>query len=327
MIYRIVYKARAFLRSLHVGSTALALRQAVGLGIARSLRIRLAKRRHLREIAGACVPKLTEHMTEVHMLLQHDRVYEGMWALYSLAHQSGGAWSIVVHDDGSLTQHDQEQLREVFPSATIIPRATADSIVEGKLQELELPQCRLLRQTTTFALKLFDVILLACRDKVVLLDSDVLFFRQPFEVMLAVQTANQTYLYMEDIDDQYCLRPALITRLVGDSCVRRFNPGLAVVPTHSINLHRVEQYLQRGEFWTESGAPNYYAELTLWAMLMSAVKAKPLPNTYSIAPTAELRSSMVCGHYCGGPSARYLFYTNGIPAVRDALAQARILKL
>lgn len=325
VLSRLLRNARALCRRLRIGGTVLAVRHVLSLGIGRTLQMHRAKRRYLEQISDARVPTFTNTGVEVHMLLEHARVLEGMWAFYSLVQQSGELWSLVVHDDGSLTEIDQQRLQRVFPSTHIISRRTADSVVDANLQELGLTNCRVIRQKLPFALKLIDVILLARRDKVVLLDSDVLFFQRPTELMTAVKTEDDGYVFMEDIDDHYCLNPASMARHIGNAPIHRFNPGVAVVPTRSIDLNKVERYLKQPEFWSGNQVPNYYAELTLWAMLMSSVKAKPLPHTYAVSPAPRSECSIVCGHYCGGPAARHVFYAYAMPAVRKSLAHSNVL--
>jgi hypothetical protein len=315
--------ARTLIRELGLGRAWLAVRQALGLGLGRTLRTQMAKRQHLKDISEAPVIDLSGSKTEVHMLLHHDRLYEGIWAFYSLAYHSGSIWRLVVHDDGSLDGDDCNELRRMFPSVSIITRQEADLEVDGTLERLGLEKCRLLRRTLPFARKLFDVILLTGEERVVLLDSDVLFFKRPTQLLAAFSSGNASYLYMEDIENRYCLAIPTITAMVGENCIPRFNPGIAVVPTRATDLQMLERYLERPEFWHDLEQPSYYAELTLWAMLMTAMGATPLPSSYSIDPSPRDRPLAVCGHYCGGPRARYHFYTDGIPAVKQAVVHAK----
>ncbi len=245
---------------------------------------------------------------EVHMLLHHQRILEGIWALYSFAHYSRERSQIFVHSDGSLTDVDRGQLLRVLPGARVITRAQSDQLVEARLQELGLSRSVRFRRGLVFALKLFDPFFFGTQPRFVLLDSDVLVFRRPAE-LLADEPVN---LYSPDNGLRYCLSAETLQALLGKPCIASFNPG--VVRTHRtvLDLAFVERCLERAEFWGSGRRPHYYAELTLWAMQLTTAGARQLPETYAITPALD-GLLPVCGHYCGGGYPATWFYSRGLP--------------
>jgi hypothetical protein len=264
--------------------------------------------RYLRRILEADPIEAGAGPLEVHMLLHHERILEGIWALYSLAHFAEPALQIVVHSDGSLTASDASALRRVLPGTTVISRAESDGRVETRLRDLGLEACLRFRRELIFALKLFDPFFYGDHSAFVLLDSDVLFFQPPGE-LFDLPEANR---YSPDNGYRYCLSPAVLREILGTECIQAFNPGVVRVSRGVLDLQKVEHYLQRPEFWGSGSRPHYYAELTLWAMLLTTAGARPLPATYTIAP--ELNGTIpVSGHFCGGGFPATWFYSRGLP--------------
>jgi len=252
---------------------------------------------------------------EVHMLLHHRRILEGIWALYSFAYFTRVPCQIYVHSDGSLTTHDVTRLHGVLPGATVIPRHQADRRVITRLRHLGLTTSIVFRDRLVFALKLFDPFFFGEHKNLFLLDSDVLFFRRPDELLdeiIDAERREMVSLYSPDNGCRYCLSPETLYALLGQPCVADFNPGVLRTSRSALDLGRVETYLQRPEFWGSSSRPHYYGELTLWAMQLSRVGARKLPPSYAITPTLD-RTLPVSGHFCGGGYPATWFYSRGLP--------------
>jgi hypothetical protein len=252
---------------------------------------------------------------EVHMLLHHERILEGIWALYSFAYFSQVPCQILVHSDGSLTSSDAARLHMVLPGSRIIPRADADQRIVSRLEELGLPTSIRFRSKLVFALKLFDPFFFGEHSSFVLLDSDVLFFRTPNELVEDVVESGDSApvsLYSPDNGYRYCLSPELLSELLGQACITDFNPGVVRASRSVLDLPSIERYLQRPEFWGSSSRPHYYGELTLWAMQLTKAGARQLPASYAITPPLD-RAIPTSGHFCGGGYPATWFYSRGLP--------------
>jgi len=258
---------------------------------------------------------------EVHMLLHHQRILEGIWALYSFAHFSQAGCQIFVHSDGSLTEADTRQLQQVLPGAHVIERPEADQRVEGRLRELGLSRSLQFRDSLVFALKLFDPFFFGDHSSFVLLDSDVLFFRRPTEVIAELidpDSLEPLSLYSPDNGFRYCLSAETLQEVLGQQCIVNFNPGVLRARRAVLDLAFVEDCLQRAEFWGSGTRPHYYAELTLWAMQLTNAGAHQLPPTYAITPPLD-GLPPVSGHYCGGGYPATWFYSRGLPRLAGEL--------
>jgi hypothetical protein len=89
--------------------------------------------------------------------------------------------AVVVHDDGSLNDTDRLTLQQQVSGLRIIDRGLADEQMGEKLANY--PHARRLRDGIVNSLELFDNMLLSDADRIVNMNSDVLFFREPTEFM------------------------------------------------------------------------------------------------------------------------------------------------
>jgi hypothetical protein len=308
-------------RQLGIGKALLRIDQLRSLTIQEAIKVSLAKHRYLTSILKAKPIPAGEGTIEVHMLLHHKRIYEGLWSLYSFAYFCNQPCRIVVHNDGSLTETDISLLNQLFPQFQLIDRQKSDSVVLSYFHREGLKQCARLRQNLIFALKLFDPFFFLTNNYFILLDSDVLFFSPPQELIADIQnheyTSDFTNLYSTDNGYRYCLDSTNLANLLGKNCIKKFNPGILGAHQSTLNFQRIEEYLQNPFFWNGDGTGNYYAELTLWAMELTKSNALPLPNTYAICPSTN-EPDLVAGHYCGGGYWSSFFYTRGLPRLTSS---------
>ena len=113
---------------------------------------------------------------EVHTLTAHHHLTMYLTAIKSLLRYHAQV-AVVVHDDGSLDGQDQDHLRRHVEGIRIIRRPAADAEMNAILAPY--PRARALRARVVNALELFDNILLARTDRLVNMNSDVLFLGEP----------------------------------------------------------------------------------------------------------------------------------------------------
>ena len=320
-----IQRIRHIASCLRLGRLWLKLLQLRQLGAMRAIKMVYCKSRHLTRIAGANPIPCGDGGIEVHMLLHHKRLYQGLWAFYSLAHFASRSCRFVIHDDGSLTTSDKALLGKVLPGCHVIPREEADAQVFKDLDAHQLPRCVKLRRTLVFALKLFDPAFFARSQSYIIMDSDVLFFACPQQLLAAAasdQESATAHVYSQDVQDVYCLNRAEMLQVMGQDCIELFSPGVFSVGRGTLNPARIESYLARPKFWNEKGEGDYFAELTLWAMELTLQGTSPLSGSYAICPLDPSAPDLVFGHYCGGIRSNYIYYTRALPFLSSALLKA-----
>jgi hypothetical protein len=148
-------------------------------------RLRYRKKHRLRAMHAqvlstpplACNP---DAPVEIHTLTAHHHVNMYTTAIKSLLRHHANL-AVVVHDDGSLDQRDKARLRHHVDGIQIIDRDVADARMQVLLADY--PCSRRLRERVINSFELFDNILLAKTDRIVNMNSDVLFLDAPAELI------------------------------------------------------------------------------------------------------------------------------------------------
>lgn len=107
--------------------------------------------------------------------------------------------SLVLHDDGSLSDSDCTTLHQHLPNVTLIGRAEADA----EMRRVLPPPVFLKRQQHFFLLKLFDFNHFNRGTHTLMLDSDILFLQRPDEVIDWMATPQPWPIYNRDPSPTY----------------------------------------------------------------------------------------------------------------------------
>jgi hypothetical protein len=227
----------------------------------------------------------------VSTLLCHAHVEMAMLCLRSLLRQAARPLRLRVHDDGSLTAADLDQLAADLDAPEVLSRREADARVADLLAPF--PAARAFRAANPLALKLLDVPLLAAGDELAYCDSDVLFLRS-FRRLFHLPPAAGA-LFMCDPQHAYSVRSwQLLTeprlRLAG-----RVNTGIFTFRRRLFDPELVEWFLSRPQY---RFAP-VWVEQTCWALLAQPAGCRLLdPAAVGIpVPGCEPPAGQVALHF------------------------------
>jgi hypothetical protein len=295
------------------GALLLRFRQKFGHGI-RTAYYRDVVRPQILRTPPIC--ETTDKTCEIHVLTSAQDWLNLIWALKSFYAASGRKYALCIHDDGTLTSEHLETLNAHFPDARIISRSRADAEVLSSLESF--PRCLEFRKANHLAPKVFDFRFYLQLDRMLLLDSDVLFFREPTELLRAIE--DQSYrlnMVNRDIASAYTVDPAEVKSRTGVDLIKRFNSGLGLIHKESLRLDWIEEFLElpgilEGHFWR--------IEQTLQALCSSRFGVELLPEPYDIRLSDGINNPP-CRHYVG--AIRHLFYKEGIPHVQMRVLQGQ----
>jgi hypothetical protein len=286
---------------LSIGSLIYRLRVKYGRGL------RVAYYRDVvrpRVLQTPPIEGLLDRRCEIHVLTSQQDWLNLIWALKSFYAASGRKYELCIHDDGSLEPSSREQLQKHFPDARLIDREAADREVLPALENF--PRCRAFRETNHLSPKLFDFRHFLRADRMLLLDSDVLFFENPAELLRRIE--DPTYLRNSvnaDIQSGYTVDPVAAGERFGMTIPERFNSGLGVIHGDSLRLEWIEEFLDfpgiLGHFWR--------IEQTLFALCSARFGVELLPDEYRVS-LARGVEGCVAKHYVG--AVRHLMYGEGI---------------
>jgi len=252
----------------------------------------------------------------VHVLTGDKDWLLSAWALASFLHFSEVGWPIVIHDDGTLPDEAAELFKELFPSCRIIPRNQSDAEVGRAL--LPYPFCLDYRNTHPLGLKVFDMAHYAGDDRFIVLDSDVLFFRKPQEILdWATKPLAKDCWFNEDVQEASLITAAEAREELGVKLWSRVNSGLCLVYRPAIDLDFCDRALAltsilRGHIWR--------VEQTLFALCASRnSRGGLLPRTYEVTLKKHASKDIVARHYVG--AVRDRFYGEGLKRLHAELLE------
>jgi hypothetical protein len=231
-----------------------------------------------------------------------------IWALKSFYHFADVDYPLYIHDGGLGPGQAQELLKH-FPQATLIRTSEADVQVAQELQSRGLNRCLAYRQRNVSTRKLFDFYLLSNAEFVISIDSDIVFFRRPQELIPTESTRKNLYnkdcaywysMSLEELEATFSVRPPPLV-----------NSGLALVRRKSMDFDLIDRWLTNPKLFEDT----WVTEQTLHAMCSTVYGIELLPATYCVATTPGLKPDMVCKHYPG--FFRYHLYAEGMKHLRN----------
>ena len=234
---------------------------------------------------------------EVHLLCYWRDDLPAVWALKSFYHFARVRYPLVIHVQGRAPRRVFERLRKHFPAARVVSQVEADASVESWLKERGLTRLVEARRASPFMLKLTDFPLTSSAVNLLTLDSDLVFFRRPSELLVAGREPLSSSLFQRDPASAYNIGEARAEEELGVRLAPRVNTGVALYARRSLDLARCEEYLAHADV----ARPTGFIEQTLHALCASAQdRVAFLPETYlvSLGKDVDL-SPLVMRHYAG----------------------------
>lgn len=275
-------------------------------------KIRNARRRRRLEIIHKLpplvVPIATPENVAIHLLTSCHEWREALWAIRSLLFQLGHPLPVVIHDDGSLHVNAINRMKAVLPGLKFIPKAEADIAAEQKLSDF--PECRLARRQSVMGIKLFDP-WISGEEDVILIDSDVLWFSRPVELLDWLAGSRKQNLWNGDLASAYSVDPQQIEHFFQVKLQPCINAGIGCIARASFDFTALETFLRHER---ETRHP-WLMEQTSYAYLSSRYGTRLLPKSYAVGTPAGSPgpAELVAKHYVG--SIRSDFYSEGLSYV------------
>jgi hypothetical protein len=257
---------------------------------------------------------------EVHVLTWERDYISGLWAAKSFYRSAGVRWPLVWHETNTLSPTARRRLADHFPDSQLITSTEANDRVGRLLTERNLSHCATCRSKSFMLMKLIDCLVLSRARYLLLLDTDVLFFARPQELMDAVRTGDSVALFNRDSKTWYNLTPAVARERYGVDLVEEINAGLALIRREDWRLDLIDRFLADPDILSDP----WLTEQTTQALMASQIGMRFLPPTYlcTVEPGLETPDGtpLVAKHYPGYP--RPLFFREGIPhLLRSAAAR------
>lgn len=273
-------------------------------------------RDHLRPriLQTAPVTGTMDIAAEVHVLTSAKDWINTIWALKSFYAQVPRRYALAIHGDASLPAEAVAALRQQFPDARVIEQTNMREEVLNSL--LAYPRCRHLRETNTLAIKSFDFVHTLNSERMILFDSDLLFFARPDAFLAYLQDdGRRVNTFNRDVGTAYAVDIETI-RTAGFDIQPEINSGFGLVHRDSMRLDWMEEFLSEipglieGHFWR--------IEQTLFALCASRFGVELLPDDYRVFLEGGV-GDRPYRHYVG--AVRDRMYTEGMRKLKRRLLQ------
>ena len=238
-----------------------------------------------------------------------------LWSLVSFYELTGLRLPLLIYSDGSLDGNHVARIKSIFPDAGIIDPAAADAAVAGSLSQF--PNCRGFRLAQPCARRIIDLPILCKSKSILMLDSDILFFSRPEELVGQIESARSgRFVFERDMQDAYFDSRASIRERFNIEVAAQVNCGIMLADISNFDYARIEGWLGLAAI-----EKHPWAEQTLWAMYAGQGRTTFLGKEYDVTMSEQIKSKTVMKHYI--KPIRDFMYTQGIPHLIRCLDQGQ----
>ena len=254
------------------------------------------------------------HTIPVHVFTGEADWRMAAWMLASWFCATDLGWSVVIHDDGTLSTQSGEKLRRICgDKLRIILRAEADSAINPQLRAF--PFCEEYRTSHADSLKIFDIAHFTCGDRCLVLDSDVLFFQKPREILAWADAENEECWFCEDAVESAIITAAEARDELGVKLWRRVDTGISLLWKTAIDFDFVDRALAQTSILR--GEPDRVASTLLSLCASQHNVGGLLPKTYEVSIERRAAADAVARHYSG--TTRERFFGEGLKRLREPI--------
>lgn len=231
----------------------------------------------------------------VHILMGSRDFLMGCWSIASFLRVMPEMGELFVHSDGTLSDGQYATLKRLFPYARI---ENTKTFLEHHGELLHpYPALKQFRETyTRFQIRIIDQHFLSGKRFRLFLDSDLLWFREPTEIVDALRAgvptpfmmSNGEYVRMEFKDGSHT-----------DDTVSRPNGGIVLYREDQMDMERMQEFLRMSDYQNKRFGDQAWMAWTLRPALLPE-------DTYIIKGTLTPR--IVVRHYTNPSRLKFYFY-------------------
>lgn len=251
---------------------------------------------------------------EIHVLCQKKDSDMLAWSLFSFINESGICPKIIVHDDGSFDQTAVNKLERKFPKLSVLSLKKADELINN-IPGLTPKLLEFRKRGHKLIYKLVDIFLLSQSKKVMILDSDVLFFGYPREILEFISGAINCDSLISKHDGTYDLKMSddyLKKRNILKNNADCMNSGIILYNKGEIGLEKLLEYFEN----TQRKPGDYFVEMSGWGCLIAQTKFNFLPpDRYHIK--GKSNQNTIAKHFTN--PRRHEFYIYGMDRVKRGI--------
>lgn len=245
---------------------------------------------------------------EVHSVICHKDVPTAIICLRSFLRFMGSD-KLVIHGDGSLTKDDIKLLKKFFSNSNIIRFEDSQKIINkhfrNKFPFITKNRNRKLKRW--HILTMLDIWLFSKCEKIIYLDSDILFQKKPTEIIQWTKNGSNNLYCKTNINNSmikknnfhiHCMNNEYeFVKKFNQKPIKFFNMGILCFNKKNINISDVETFLRK--IWGTYANDNNYRDQTFWCLMYSQKlykNIKELPFEKYYLPNADYEPIMKENH-------------------------------
>lgn len=239
------------------------------------------------------------------------------WMLRSFLFHSKLKPVVIIHDDGTIDKATADLITSKFPNTKIMFR---DETTKAVIEKPGVPEIikKARKECHFFLDKLIDSLVLSKAKKLIITDSDILYYKPPTEVIdfvlgrsdaeaLVQRQIGEEIVHDMRMDDFYNEKYKLKEKQIA-----LMNGGYLIIDRERYTLEQLAEYFDH----VKMPFTDYFIEMSGWACLLAQVNFKFLPpQTYAIK--GFLNDKMVMKHYTS--PRRYEMFAYGIDKARKLI--------
>ncbi len=266
----------------------------------------------------APLPPFKENIYEIHMLCGTRDADMGIWASWSIMRFLNGCSRLYVHSDGTLTSEDEAAWRKIIGEVIVIRREQSDAKA-GEMLGAETKHLYHWRNTNWASIQLVDAHLFGDAPNLLIMDSDVLTFSKPDEVIKALTSRSPKVVWCRDLLNAYSASPEILREVTGVTVVERLCAGFLVTPRFKIaDFLEIDRHMSAIDKDPRTEVNHFWSCQTYYALIAAGYPdSGELPEQYSNI-ASKTPASQVLRHFVGVPRVRFRYFTEGLPKLAKA---------
>ena len=223
----------------------------------------------LMEKVSALLPPVQSHSDGLNLYFLTGKKYlnQTLFCIWSLKKYCGENFNFILVDDGTFTDRLITQIHRQLPGSQIITGHDIEQTLTIKLPIEKFPNLWRKRVEYPHIKKLTDIHTLSCSRWKLVLDSDMLFWKDPAGLITWLKNPIKP-LHLVDCEESYGYTRDLLESLTGSSIPRLLNVGVIGMDSLSINWEKLEIWIDVLE---KKEGKSYYLEQALTAMLIGNI--------------------------------------------------------
>lgn len=261
------------------------------------------------------LPATTGCEFEIHMLCGKRDLDMGIWASWSMLRYLDGRACLFVHSDGSLSDEDVSVWKAIVGNVVVVHRAESDEIVRENLNG-RAPLLYEWRCSNWASAQLVDVHFFGTARQILIMDSDVLTFLPPDEVIEALLSSVRRFGWCEDLRQSYSSDADTLKDVTGVSVASRLCAGFLISPRCSVDdFLELEGHLRLIEEDPRIDIGHFWSCQTYYALMAGKCPASEMFSSLYANTSGKTGGAQVLRHYVGIPRVRYRYFDEGIPRI------------